>query len=626
MPGFTASLAAIAAAAITASPALAGAPGAFLPVAAEVCEHRSSVSTRELSPEEAAQLLQAARELVTSLTTIVGDDRAAQLGVQLRSMGITPAVASGWRQQAHDLADTLLPLTANDPGARRLAVTLAATGISPTPADLRRPSTEHPAGQPGAGSGVTAAAQAGAAAAAQAGAAAGSNGPLVTDLRRLQRDEPDTGSADAPDTGTADDEAHGDQPTPAGLTEHSATADEQPGGDPDTTSSLQTCSARPEDPETDDGERAGDQRTPGTGDDEPSSGDDPAASLTDPEPSPDDSAGSDSADRAGAGEDRGTAPETNDEPIPGEADTTPSGADSEPAGWERQAADLADTLARAQDPEAAELAERLTALGVTPDDDAAAGDEAGQDGDAEGTASAGSEPDAEVGTDSPAATGPAGAGPDRATDRDSSPETEGDVSTQPDADEGETAGADSAGSWEQHAEELAAALADVDDDPAAAALAEKLAGAGIAVPEPDSASAAITTEPGTAADRDTGGNDDSAPDGADIPSGSEDETNADAAADPRLDPEPAPADSAPDPEPALASDAGGEPVAAVWDRLATCESGGAWDISTGNGYHGVIRTDQGQDDADHCPSGLGGVLSGIWTKISAVLLSRSVSS
>lgn len=66
--------------------------------------------------------------------------------------------------------------------------------------------------------------------------------------------------------------------------------------------------------------------------------------------------------------------------------------------------------------------------------------------------------------------------------------------------------------------------------------------------------------------------------------------------------------------------------AARWESLAECESGSDWTSNTGNGYYGVIRTDQGQDDADHCPSGLGSVLSGIWTKISAVLLSRSVSS
>lgn len=63
----------------------------------------------------------------------------------------------------------------------------------------------------------------------------------------------------------------------------------------------------------------------------------------------------------------------------------------------------------------------------------------------------------------------------------------------------------------------------------------------------------------------------------------------------------------------------------VWDQLAQCESGGNWSINTGNGYHGVIRTDPQRDDVYHCLSGLGGVFAGIWTSISTTLLSKLVS-
>ena len=31
----------------------------------------------------------------------------------------------------------------------------------------------------------------------------------------------------------------------------------------------------------------------------------------------------------------------------------------------------------------------------------------------------------------------------------------------------------------------------------------------------------------------------------------------------------------------------------MWDRLAECESGGNWSISTGNGYYGGLQFSQG---------------------------------
>jgi LysM repeat protein len=50
---------------------------------------------------------------------------------------------------------------------------------------------------------------------------------------------------------------------------------------------------------------------------------------------------------------------------------------------------------------------------------------------------------------------------------------------------------------------------------------------------------------------------------------------------------PAP-DPAPAPAPAASSSSGGT----VWDRLAQCESGGNWAISTGNGYYGGLQFSQ----------------------------------
>ncbi|GAA4554858.1 hypothetical protein GCM10023175_53880 [Pseudonocardia xishanensis] len=95
------------------------------------------------------QVLEQAQELVAQtralLTTLISSDdpRAAALAEQLRGMGVTPAVASGWRQQAHDVADSLL--AQQSPVAQEAAVVLASAGFSPTPADLRGPSAAQAA-------------------------------------------------------------------------------------------------------------------------------------------------------------------------------------------------------------------------------------------------------------------------------------------------------------------------------------------------------------------------------------------------------------------------------------------------------------------------------------------------
>ncbi|MCE3555512.1 hypothetical protein LWC33_29210 [Pseudonocardia sp. RS11V-5] len=48
--------------------------------------------------QRAAELIQQARELVTALSGISDGAQAAALDQVLRSSGITPAIASGWRQ------------------------------------------------------------------------------------------------------------------------------------------------------------------------------------------------------------------------------------------------------------------------------------------------------------------------------------------------------------------------------------------------------------------------------------------------------------------------------------------------------------------------------------------------
>lgn len=93
----------------------------------------------QLSPAEAQQLLVQARELVAELALAGSDTRAAALSTGIRSLGITPALASGWRQQARDLADTTLARMGTDADAANVSVALARAGFSPTPADVRHP-------------------------------------------------------------------------------------------------------------------------------------------------------------------------------------------------------------------------------------------------------------------------------------------------------------------------------------------------------------------------------------------------------------------------------------------------------------------------------------------------------
>ncbi|MGH2476251.1 MAG: transglycosylase family protein [Candidatus Limnocylindrales bacterium] len=74
------------------------------------------------------------------------------------------------------------------------------------------------------------------------------------------------------------------------------------------------------------------------------------------------------------------------------------------------------------------------------------------------------------------------------------------------------------------------------------------------------------------------------PASTDVPAYSETEAESETEAAASASTEPAPA-----PDAAPVSEAGG----GVWDRLAECESGGNWSISTGNGYYGGLQFSQG---------------------------------
>jgi LysM repeat protein len=74
------------------------------------------------------------------------------------------------------------------------------------------------------------------------------------------------------------------------------------------------------------------------------------------------------------------------------------------------------------------------------------------------------------------------------------------------------------------------------------------------------------------------------PAATDVPAHSETEAETETEAAPSAATEPAPS-----PDTASVSEAGG----GVWDRVAECESGGNWSISTGNGYYGGLQFSQG---------------------------------
>jgi hypothetical protein len=134
---------AVGALAVAAALAAGAAPGGDLvvPVASTCTVSTAAGSGRQLTAQEAQRLLEQTRELVASLTFAGSDTRAVALSAGIRSLGITPAVSTGWRQAVHDLADTTLVAMESDTAAGSVAVALARAGYSPTPADLRRTGT-----------------------------------------------------------------------------------------------------------------------------------------------------------------------------------------------------------------------------------------------------------------------------------------------------------------------------------------------------------------------------------------------------------------------------------------------------------------------------------------------------
>ncbi|MEK6443863.1 transglycosylase family protein [Pseudonocardia sp. T1-2H] len=377
---------------------------------------------------QAEELVEKTRELLTTLTTAAGDPRASALGGQLRAMGVTPAVATGWRQQAHDLADTLL--TNPDPKAAQLAVTLAGSGYSPTPADLRTPPAQDPTP-----------------------ASTGGSSPA-----------PALVPASHPSTSSAGGSAM------AAVLQNAldAALDADTGSSPaDTTSSgLQTC-----------------------GQNSPSAGPDPAGGSAaegpgagkgeTPQRAPAGPAGSpNSADGAGsAGRDiSSSAPRS-----------------SVHDAWEQQAQDLVEQLDEAPaDPDAAALAEKLKAtglLGAGPDG-ADAGNDVGT-GRQDDNAAAGTHLGGQSSSDPTASAGNTAGAAGSSTGSDEPGTSSSGTSSSGASSSGTAAGS---GGWEAEASQLVADLAAAPDDPTAQELAAKLAAAGITSPAADSASGTTGAE------------------------------------------------------------------------------------------------------------------------------------
>ena len=493
------------------------------------------------SPQLDPKTLEQAQELVDQtralLTTLIGSDdpRAATLVQEFRAMGFTPAVATGWRQRAHDLADALMTNTA--PAAQQLAVVFAAAGFSPTPADLRRgPANAQPAVLPRPAQEATANAVPAVAAAAPAGDSTRAGGAMSAVISQVTEG--------------------------AELAADSAA---QNGPAPQDSSGVQVCHQ-------------------------------------------------DSSAAAAGG--------------------TGTGGTAEAQAWAQDVHDLAQELAQQpDDPDAQAFADKLRDAGFDAQPDVA-GNNVSSDVQTRGnTASGDSTQD---------------------TDSDSDSDSDSGASAQP--SNGSAAATPREGGLDEQVATLSQALAQAQDDPTAQALADKLAEAGFPQADEDETGGSARGSAGSSApDRALGGDSSSSPGGgADRSSGdrrprggapdndpAEDSSDSrdravnadsgqrsgqDADSEERQDDERQDADRGGEapavgsaPAPAAAATAG----TAAWDRLAECESGGDWSIDTGNGYSGVIRTDDQQDDGDHCPSGLGEVLAGIWMKISATLISRS---
>jgi hypothetical protein len=503
----------------------------------------SSSSTVDLEMLRRAQELVAqTRDLLTTLITS-SDPRAGQLVEQFRAMGITPAVASGWRQQAHDLSDRLL--TNPDPAAAQVAVALAGSGYSATPADLRTGTATPAAAMPAADPSTAAPAQSVPVVNAAQTAAA----PPLTSTGAMAAALAGTGAialqaADA--AGQADANSSG--------------------------SGLQMC-----------GQSAGKGGSGGSSSDGPTSTGGGSTTQEPPPAAPSPGSGTGPGGGSGPG-----GPASSGSPGSGS-----SSSGSRAQDWQQQAQDLVDELTAADDdPDAKALADKLKAAGVAGSSGEAG---TGRNNVAGGTQSQNNTPDGgssgSTGAAAPSTGGDqvADAGPsDSSTGQSSengatspagssdSPHlrsgSSGSGRSTPGTAASGTADSEATGSWEDQAAKLAQQLAAANDDPTAQQLADQLRAAGIAVPAGGNSTSADPTgsgSNGTTGSSSTG----SAGAGSSSPQGDKPATGS--------------SDAAPAGGPGAAPTA----TAAPWDQLARCESGGDWTTATGNGYAGGLQFD-----------------------------------
>ncbi|AEA29015.1 Transglycosylase-like domain protein (plasmid) [Pseudonocardia dioxanivorans CB1190] len=532
--------------------------------------------TGQLTPDQAAQLLEQTRELVTSLTLAGADARAAALGSGIRALGITPSVASGWEQQAHDLADTTLAAMGDDPAAGALAVALAKAGYSPTPADLRTDTNKAPdtsaSTATGTASGQDAAADGGSGPAIAPSAAVGSvllaGGALAAAIRALPADgfeacgldsttDSTTGTSTSGGSSADGAAGTGDWSSQADALLAQLTGDSDPaarqlaqiieqarasgtgtgntvnnqvterGNNGSTTSDSGATSTGTGTTSTDAG------GTDAGGTDTGSTGQGSTGSTT----------GGDTAPGGGGATGSGATTGAND---PATDQTSTGGAGAAGQAWEAKAQKLADELSSAgDDPVARNLSEQLAAQGIT------------------GRAQ-------QAGTTNP-------------TDTTSTGTNSGDSSSTSDsADQG---GGDSDQPSDQDTD---SGQQGADDQQSSDGQDQK---------------------------QDESENQKSQDDGASDQDSTDQSSTDQAAQDDQPAGDQAGGDKQSGPD-------AGTSTNTVWDRLASCESGNNW-RAAGGSYSGVIRTDRTQSEAGHsCAGDVQAVLVGITNSMRASLISR----
>ena len=480
-----------------------------------------------------------ARHLLTAVRLSYSTDpRQVALARDLHVLGVTPAVSTGWRQQAVDVSDRLLGTT--DPTLRQVAVTLARSGVGPTPADLLGDDPPDPvqellnsADQPldAVGSAVAAAGQA--AGALPPRPASGPSTPSTTTGGGLpQRPGTDPPRA-CSDTGDGAGSTGSDGPTPVAP---SSTA-----VDPAPSSASQTTTGTPRSADSDDSGLSTTSDAP----------DESGTTLT-PGIDPDRSSPTPDIARPSIMTSTGTGTPVAPGDLGGAADVL------------RAVADLLQTLSVQSTPDASRLAGQLRELlGHSPT----------------------------VGRDTSTS-------PVTPSDLDQSvppstttqlPRSRASTSADP-PDTGQTAAPSSsdgdgpAGGWESQAHELAdQARQAAGTDPLARELASKLAAAGFG--GNGTMTSTGESRPGT--------EDSAAPTrtSSDSTTFSPTPSPSDGSIVDRPDPGPADVDGG------HASPADGDVSPATWDRLAECESSGDWAADTGNGFSGGLQFDPATWDA-----------------------------